>query len=122
MNQQQVHGDPTGTLGGRIVSARESQDLTTSQLARRLGVRTATLRGWETDESEPRANRLTMLAGMLGVSPGWLLTNQGSSPSDALPDSELMQIKAKVGQLREKAGSLVAELAELEEQLSYYQS
>jgi DNA-binding transcriptional regulator YiaG len=36
------------TLGERLVLAREDQDLSTSQLARRIGVQTETLRNWET--------------------------------------------------------------------------
>ena len=40
----------------------------------------ATIAAWESDRSEPRANRLTMLAGVLGVSPAWLLHGVGSAP------------------------------------------
>lgn len=63
----------TDTLADRLVEARTAKDLTTAQLARRLGVKTRTLRNWETGHSEPRPNRLTMLAGVLDVSISWLL-------------------------------------------------
>jgi transcriptional regulator with XRE-family HTH domain len=61
--------------------------LTTSQLARRLGIKTETLHDWETDRSEPRSNRLLTLAGVLNVSPTWLLTGAGEAPIDALTSS-----------------------------------
>ena len=60
------------SIGRRIVQARQAAGLTTAQLARRLGIRGATLSNWESDKSQPRANRMTMLAGVLNVSPTWL--------------------------------------------------
>lgn len=74
--------DMDDTLGGRIVSAREAVGLSTAQLARRLGVKSATLQNWETDRSEPRSNKLFMLAGLLNVSPTWLINGLGEPPSD----------------------------------------
>lgn len=70
------------TLGGRLSRARDAADLTVPQLARRLGVKDTTIQAWESDRSQPRANRLTMLAGVLNVSPSWLLHGVGESPSD----------------------------------------
>ena len=61
------------SLGQRLVHARQRAGLSTAQAARRLGVKTRTLSRWERDESEPRPNRLVMLAQLLGVSPAWLL-------------------------------------------------
>ena len=110
------------TLGGRIVQAREAQDLTTSQLARRLGVKTSTLHGWENDRSEPRPNRLLTLSGILNVSPTWLLTGGGTSPADVMSGTEIMNIRATVERLRDQALTLVKELEQLEERLDAYQS
>lgn len=62
------------TLGGRIDSARTAQGLTSAQLASRLGVLSKTIRNWQTDRSEPRANKLVTLAGVLNVSVMWLMT------------------------------------------------
>ena len=36
-----------------------------------------TIQNWESDRSEPRANKLQMLAGFLNVSMIWLLTGEG---------------------------------------------
>ncbi len=66
------------TLGGRIESARLAQGLTSAQLAARMGVLTKTIRNWLTDRSEPRANKLVTLAGVLNVSVRWLMT--GTKP------------------------------------------
>lgn len=116
------HDDQADTLGGRLVRAREAQDLTTSQFARRLGVTTETLHAWETDRSEPRSNRLLMLAGMLNVSPTWLLTGTGESPVDALTETEMMHIRSAVERLREQTLAIADELEKLSERLDSYQS
>ena len=105
------------TLGGRIVYARETAELTTSQFARRLGVKTATLQGWESDRAEPRPNRLLTMAGMLNVSPTWLLTGDGESPSDSGDEDGMLQIRAAVEHLRKQALAIVEELERLEKRL-----
>lgn len=110
------------TLGGRIVHAREAQDLTTSQLARRLGVKTETLQGWETDRAEPRPNRLLTLAGMLSVSPTWLLTGEGTSPNTALTRSQLAHIRESINRLRHQAQGIANDLDTLEKRLETYES
>lgn len=68
------------TLGGRISFAREAAQLTMAQAARRLGVQAASWNAWECDRATPRSNRLAMMAGLLGVSPCWLLTGLGGGP------------------------------------------
>lgn len=70
------------TLGGRLSRARDATGLSAAQLARRLGVRSNTIQAWESDRSQPRANRLSMLAGVLGVSLSWLLYGVGAAPND----------------------------------------
>jgi len=116
------NGEQDDTLGGRIVHARESQELTTSQLARRIGVKTSTMHAWETDRSEPRPNRLLTLAGLLNVSPTWLLTGVGTSPVDTLTESEMQHILESIQRLRERATRLASDLESLEERLGYYAS
>lgn len=81
-----VSDRPSFTLGDRIVMAREAAGLTATQLARRLGVKTVTLRNWEADRSEPRSNKLIVMAGLLNVSPTWLLTG-GEAGGPAGPGS-----------------------------------
>ncbi len=86
------------TLADRLVRAREAAGFSTAQLARRIGVRTKTLSDWEAGKAEPRANRLVMTAGLLNVSPTWLLVGQGSAPHEGATDLAL--VKGEVAQLR----------------------
>jgi transcriptional regulator with XRE-family HTH domain len=65
------------TLGGRVFQAREAAGMTVAQVINRLGVRKATYMAWEADRSEPRANKLVALAGILNVSPTYLLSGLG---------------------------------------------
>ncbi|SHG34725.1 helix-turn-helix domain-containing protein [Cognatishimia maritima] len=69
--------DRAATFGDRLAAARTNLGLSQKQLAKSIGVKTSTLASWENDTSEPRANRLQMLSGILGVSLGWLLTSNG---------------------------------------------
>lgn len=115
--------DDVATLGDRLARARDSAGMSQAQLARRLGVKVAAVRNWESDRSEPRANRLQMLSGLLGVSFVWLMT--GTSQDDAttpdeqlptgLPDilSELREVRVLQGQLAERTGQLEKRLKAL---------
>jgi transcriptional regulator with XRE-family HTH domain len=109
------------TFGDRLAGAREAAGLTQKQLAKSLGVKLTTLVSWENDTGEPRANRLQMLAGMLGVSLGWLMTGQGdglAAPDDAteIPAdvAALMQdhrrLRAQMVQLLDKMGQVEKQL------------
>ena len=71
------YASDVATFGDRVAAARENADMTQAALAKRLGIKQSTLRGWEDDLSEPRANRLSMLAGLLNVSMMWLITGEG---------------------------------------------
>lgn len=83
MNAQTKDGwyDPEATtFGDRVAGAREQAGMSQSELAKRLGVKLKTLRAWEEDLSEPRANKLSMMAGLLNVSLLWLLSGEGEGP------------------------------------------
>ena len=114
------HGD-TATLGDRITGAREASGLSQSELARRLGVKLATIRTWENDQAEPRANKLQMLAGMLGVSLMWLLTGTGDGldgPEEhtKLPD-DLVVLLGELRQTRLEQARLADRMGRLEKRL-----
>ncbi|MCB1472259.1 MAG: helix-turn-helix domain-containing protein [Rhodobiaceae bacterium] len=102
--------DMDDTIGGRITRARVAQGLTTAQLARRLGLKTTTLSHWESDRAEPRPNRLMTLAGVLAVSPTWLLTGQGTAPSEGGDDTNIRLLRQELSRLRDDAASLVERL------------
>ena len=101
--------------------AREAAGMEPRQLARRLGVRLSTLEGWENDVSEPRANRLSMMAGLLNVSIIWLLTGEGegvAGPEDeATITPEVNDLLAELRDLRGQIMKASERLARLEKRL-----
>ena len=82
-------GPDKATFGDRLVAAREKSNLSQQDLAKRLGVKNSTIKSWENDNSEPRANRLSMLAGLLNVSITWLISAEGSGIEDPIRSHEL---------------------------------
>ncbi len=74
--------DESATFGDRLAGARDAVGLTQDEFARRLGIKLKTIEAWENDLSEPRANRLQMMAGLLNVSIRWLLTGEGVGPEE----------------------------------------
>jgi transcriptional regulator with XRE-family HTH domain len=122
LNKEDTFKDAAETIGGRIIHAREAQDLSTAQLARRLGVKSSTLHAWETDQRTPRSNRLIMLAGVLNVSPTWLLMGYGERPTDALTETEMEQMRSVAERLRQQALTLADDLGQLEARLEAYES
>ncbi|EEW57686.1 helix-turn-helix domain-containing protein [Epibacterium sp. DP7N7-1] len=98
------YGPDAATFGDRVAAARESAGMTQGQLARRMGVKKTTLIGWEQDLSEPRANKLSMLSGLLNVSMSWLLTGEGddlSAPSEDTLGEDMAAIARELRSLRE---------------------
>jgi len=81
------YSEDTATFGDRLAGAREAMGIGRTDLAERMGVKQKTISAWEEDLSEPRANKLQMLAGVLNVSLVWLLTGEGDGV--APPDEEL---------------------------------
>ncbi len=114
--------DAAATFGDRMTAAREAAGLSQQALARQLGVRVATIRNWETDRSEPRANRLQMLAGALGVSMVWLITGEGEGPTSALTgqsgNDHVRVVLGEVRALRDACQVLEDRLARLERRLA----
>jgi HTH-type transcriptional regulator, cell division transcriptional repressor len=108
------YAEGRATLGDRITAAREQAGLTPAEAARRLGVRQATFKAWEADGSEPRANRLQMLSGLLGVSLRWLMTGEGDGPD---PEQATLpgDVRAVLGELR----GLAAEQSRLADRIAH---
>ncbi|SIS77478.1 helix-turn-helix domain-containing protein [Phaeovulum vinaykumarii] len=112
------YSDEQATLGDRLAAAREAAGLSQSELAARLGVRARTLASWENDTAEPRANRLQMLSGMLGVSLVWLLTGEGEgvdpeeiqTPGAAAALHELRSLRAEMADMGVRIGRLEKKL------------
>jgi transcriptional regulator with XRE-family HTH domain len=90
------------TLGGRVFQAREAAGLTVSQVINRLGVRKATYLAWEADRSEPRANKLVALAGILNVSPTYLLSGLGRAAAQPLKHQQIIdELRIEIEQLEQ---------------------
>ena len=114
--------EDTATFGDRLAAAREGAGLSQGDLAARIGVRKAVLVAWEGDTKEPRANRLQMLSGMLGVSLSWLLTGRGEGPDEPIEDTgpadpDLVGILSEMRSLRAQMNHSVERLAVLEKKL-----
>lgn len=115
-NNNDWYGPDSATFGDRLAAAREAAEMSQEALAKRLGVKQKTLQGWEDDVNEPRANRLSMLAGLLNVSIVWLITGEGEgvgAPDDepAAPDVssilfEMRALKTEMQASAEKLGKL----------------
>lgn len=109
--------DPDATtFGDRVTGARQQANMSQADLAKRLGVKLKTLRAWEDDQSEPRANKLSMMAGLLNVSLLWLLSGEGDGPDsptmgDLSPDisemlTEIRDIRAQMALSTDRLGRL----------------
>tara|TARA_R110000787_G_scaffold180356_2_gene292464 strand:+ start:1264 stop:1662 length:399 start_codon:yes stop_codon:yes gene_type:complete len=122
MNDQvDWYGPDAATFGDRVAAAREQAGMSQNELAKRLGVRPATLRAWEDDLSEPRANRLSILAGLLNVSMMWLINGEGEgvdAPSDTVSTKgDLTKILAEMRGLRASMLEKAENLGRLEKKM-----
>ncbi|MCY3983066.1 MAG: helix-turn-helix transcriptional regulator [Roseovarius sp.] len=106
------------TFGDRLTGAREHAGMSQEELSRRLGVKLETLKSWEDDLSEPRANKLSMMAGLLNVSLPWLLTGVGESYRFLgdlnFTTAELIQFKDELRDLKSQLSDSVERLSRLE--------
>ncbi len=88
------------TLGGRLSRARDAKTMSVGEVAGRIGVKPQTISAWESDRSEPRANRLVMLAGFLGVTPTWLMHGVGQAPIEAGTDENVSALHSDIQMLK----------------------
>lgn len=111
----------TATFGDRLAGAREAAGLEQKSLAGKLGVKQAVIAAWEEDLKEPRANRLQMVSGILGVSMSWLLTGEGEGPDAPEDDgpltSDLLDLLAEMRALRSQMAQSGEKLGRLEKRL-----
>ncbi len=116
---------PAGpTLGGRLQMAREMRGLSSAQLARRAGILAKTLANWESDRSEPRANKLQMVAGVLNVPPMWLLGGAAArlEPEFDVDLEETADLASKVDRLIKLHERMSTLLFEVQSEISRLQT
>lgn len=115
------YGPETATFGDRVAAAREAAGMSQSELARRLGVKVASLRAWEDDLSEPRANRLSMMAGLLNVSIMWLINGEGAGLEAPAGEADLPssshELLNEIREVRADMSARVEQLGRLEKKL-----
>ncbi len=114
------YSNTAATFGDRIAAAREAQSLSQKSLARKIGVASKTLDAWENDLSEPRANRLQMLAGILNVSISWLLTGEGEgieTPDQPAEPVEIRELMSEMRVLRSQMTQAADRIGVLEKRL-----
>lgn len=115
------YGPETATFGDRLSAAIEKSGMTQKLVAKRLGIKLVTLKSWEQDVSEPRANRLSMLAGLLGVSVMWLLHGEGDgvehSDKETQVPQEINDLLTEIRAVQTGLLSSADKLAKLEKQL-----
>ncbi|MCB5199581.1 Helix-turn-helix [Loktanella sp. DSM 29012] len=121
MQDNDWYSDDAATFGDRLTAARDAAGMSVSDLAKKLGVKTGTVSAWEEDLKEPRANRLSMMAGMLNVSLGWLLTGEGegvAAPDDVVSIApEISELLSQMRDLRMSIARDADKLARLEKRL-----
>ena len=111
------------TFGDRVTGARDATGMTQKDLSKRLGVKLSTLQGWENDLSEPRANKLQMLAGILNVSLTWLLEGIGDGidapdANNAPANGDIRDILTEIRELKTHANKTANRLGALEKRLA----
>lgn len=115
------YGPEMATFGDRLAAAREAAGMSQQQLARRMGVKLKTLQSWENDASEPRANKLSMAAGVLNVSIMWLLNGEGDglpAPEEIPPmSSDIAGLMMELRDIRTHLRAQTDRLARLEKAL-----
>lgn len=114
------YGPDAATFGDRLAAAREAAGMTQAVLAKRMGVKIRTLQTWEEDLSEPRANKLSMISGVLNVSMVWLITGEGEGvalPEDEAISPDVSAVLAEIRAMRAGMQTQAEKLGRLEKSL-----
>lgn len=114
------YGPESATFGDRLAAAREAAGMTQEQLAKRLGIKLGSLQKFEDDQMEPRANRLSMLAGILNVSMVWLITGEGEGvtpPEDDPIPPDVNAVLVEIRKMRAELNTSAEKLGRLEKKL-----
>ena len=115
------YGEDVATFGDRLEAARRNANLSQRELAKHIGIKNSTLQNWEDDVTEPRANKLNTLAGMLNVSLMWLINGEGDglevSDENSVSETNLAAALIEIRELRVQMMHSANRLAKLEKRL-----
>ncbi len=114
------YSEDAATFGDRLAGAREAFGFSQKQLASHIGVKEKTVHAWEDDLSEPRANRLQMLSGVLNVSMRWLLTGEGvglREPETTELPAEIVDLFTELREIRSQATAMAERVGRVEKRL-----
>ncbi len=115
VSEDQFFSDEVATFGDRLEAARTAKGLSSESLAAKLGVKTKTVLNWESDAASPRANKLSMLAGLLNVSIIWLLSGKGNGTTDVETNFERPEgVNDALGEIRALKRTLVQAIKRIE--------
>ena len=119
--EENWYSDDQATFGDRLAGARDAASMTQKELAAKLGIKLKTLKAWENDLTEPRANKLSMVSGLLGVSMTWLLTGEGEGPTEPAENGDIapdvLNLLSEVRDLRVQMTRNAERLGQLEKRL-----
>jgi HTH-type transcriptional regulator, cell division transcriptional repressor len=124
-SDQDWYAPDIATFGDRLTAAREAAGMDQEALAKRIGIKKSTLRNWEDDLAEPRANRLSMLAGILNVSMMWLINGEGEgvgSPEAEPLSADMTEIILEIRAMKSDLHLKAEQLARLEKRLRTFVS
>ncbi len=113
-------------VGVRLGQARQACRLSVEDVADRMAVTAKTVKNWESGKSAPRANRLHILSGILGVPLAWFYGESEYQLEMLVPRSRLDQLEDKVQRIQTLQNQLlklskelardVAEIREIEDE------
>lgn len=79
-----INKSKESTLGEKIKTARKNKNITQKQLADKIGVVHNSISDWENNKNKPDLDTISLLCGVLGITPNYLLsvTSEEISPSE----------------------------------------
>ncbi|MFY0597136.1 MAG: helix-turn-helix transcriptional regulator [Cognatishimia sp.] len=108
--------ESVSTFGDRLVAARAASGMSVENLAAKLGVEASTLENWETNEDEPRANRIQTISGLLNISVIWLITGESNGTTNVEQGYRRPEVvNETLGVISEVKASLLAALDRIEQ-------
>lgn len=117
-SKKESHSANHREFGVRLTAAREGAGLSKTDLARRMGCGTSTVSAWEAGRSRPRTNKLVTLAGLVSVSPTWLLSGLGDGPMTISPETRIEALGNGIIELRHLSSRIAEQVDDLEQRLA----